>query len=371
MKKIISFLFLIAVIATSCTEKNTYTIKGTLPDETYEGNLIFLQALDAAWSEDLITIDSTKVTNGQFEFKGVAKDNPGIYYIAVDQPPFFLSRRVIVIPEAGIINVKLDTISTATGTPTNDAFQAYMDKGTAINTELKALHKTLLKEPENAEISIDFEKKVEESKILQSKELYAFVKPNVESEIGTFLLLMTGASAFSLEQMNELFPLIRPEYQEMDIYKSFKKNLSALNATAVGRPLVNLKGKTPEDKEIELLDYAGKGKTTLIFFWVSWSNDCIDDMFRIKDLYAKYKDKGFEVFVVSADDEAEEWLSGTKKRDITFPQISDLQGEKSPLLAAYGIYDIPYSILLDKDGFIVARGQKLKEIESKIGELLK
>ena len=114
-----------------------------------------------------------------------------------------------------------------------------------------------------------------------------------------------------------------------------------------------------------------KGKVVLIDFWASWCPPCRRDMTSMVEIYKQYKNKGFEIVGISLDSKADAWAKGVKDLNITWPQLSDLQGWKNAGAALYGVNSIPHTVLVDKDGTILVKGLHAKEVGEKLKELLK
>ena len=71
------------------------------------------------------------------------------------------------------------------------------------------------------------------------------------------------------------------------------------------------------------------------------------------------------------DSKKEAWEKGVKDLNITWTQLSDLQGWKNAGAKLYGVNSIPHTVLVDKDGTIIAKGLHGKEIGEKLAEMLK
>jgi len=130
--------------------------------------------------------------------------------------------------------------------------------------------------------------------------------------------------------------------------------------------------------EIALADVDGnirklsslKGKVVLIDFWASWCGPCRKENPNVVAVYGKYKDKGFEVFSVSLDKDKAAWLQAITKDNLSWPNhVSDLKYWKSEGAAIYGVSSIPYTVLIDKKGKIVAKKLRGVELENKVKEL--
>ena len=98
---------------------------------------------------------------------------------------------------------------------------------------------------------------------------------------------------------------------------------------------------------------------------------CRMEMPNVVAAYAKYKAKGFGIVGVSLDNDAESWKKAIKDLNITWPQMSDLKGWQCEGAALYGVRAIPATLLVSKDGTIVARDLRGEDLEAKLAELMK
>ncbi|MBK5720397.1 AhpC/TSA family protein [Dysgonomonas sp. Marseille-P4677] len=368
MKKIILFLSVVAMLVTSCVEKEAFTIKGTLPNTEYDGKQVYLKVLGENW-KDLIAIDTVTVTNGSFEFKGLAKGGSIIHFIELAEPTDKVKRPVLLVVEPGQIEVSMDSISTVKGTASNDSYQAFNDKLGAIDSEMKALYKKA-QEDTTKTLRAELEKQFEEKDAQKAAANFDFVKANAQNQLGAYFF-SSRSYMFSLDQMKEISALIKPEYKTNERMKKVEARIQALDATSEGKVFTDLKGKTPEGADASLADYAGKGNYVLVDFWASWCPPCRAEMPKLVEAYKLNKGKGFEIVGISLDKNNEDWVKGIKNLGITWPQISDLKFWDSELAAAYGINSIPHLVLLDKDGKIMARGLSADQAVAKLNELLK
>ena len=114
-----------------------------------------------------------------------------------------------------------------------------------------------------------------------------------------------------------------------------------------------------------------KGKVVLLDFWASWCAPCRASNKVLVKLYAKYKDKGFEIFSVSIDDNAGKWKNVIQKDEITWLQVNEPGGFKARTAVQWGIYGIPTTYLIDKEGRLLEMDLEGKELEKAIKRLLK
>lgn len=117
-KELITSVLLLFMV--SCN-KPTFEIKGQLPDSKYDGEWVFLVPMEKHTVKD---VDSVLIKNNSFVFKG------NIERVAVIRMRMALRLRfqeLLVVTEPGQINVQLDSISSAMGTPQNNALQKWKD----------------------------------------------------------------------------------------------------------------------------------------------------------------------------------------------------------------------------------------------------
>jgi len=138
---------------------------------------------------------------------------------------------------------------------------------------------------------------------------------------------------------------------------------------AEGEMAPDIKLPDPNGKIISLSSL--KGKTVLIDFWASWCGPCVQEIPNVKATYAKYKSKGFEVYGVSLDAKAEAWTTAIQKFDMNWIHVSDLKYWDSEVVPLYNIKGIPLTILIDKEGKIIAKNLRGAALEQKVAEVLK
>jgi peroxiredoxin len=86
--------------------------------------------------------------------------------------------------------------------------------------------------------------------------------------------------------------------------------------------------------------------------------------------YNKYKDRGFEVFGVSLDRKKEDWLQAIEQDGLTWTHVSDLKFWQSEAARIYNVKSIPFALLLDKEGKIIAKNLRGKALDDKLAELM-
>lgn len=129
--------------------------------------------------------------------------------------------------------------------------------------------------------------------------------------------------------------------------------------------LATLKGDS-----VSLSDYVGKYEYVMVDFWASWCGPCMREMPNVKAAYAKYKSRGLEIVGISLDKDKAAWEGAVKRVGITWPQMSDLNAWGSKAASLYGVQYIPYIVVFDKKGNIVAKNLHGDEMLKKLEELM-
>lgn len=139
----------------------------------------------------------------------------------------------------------------------------------------------------------------------------------------------------------------------------------ALAQPTVGTVVPNITLKNNKNVDVSLSSL--KGKVVLIDFWASWCKPCRASMPKLKELFAKYNAKGFEIYSISLDDNYSAWLAAIKEDKTKWTHVIDNTGG---IADNWNILFIPYTFLLSKDQKLIAINLSVKELENKIISLL-
>lgn len=112
-----------------------------------------------------------------------------------------------------------------------------------------------------------------------------------------------------------------------------------------------------------------KGKYILLEFWASWCGPCRRENPNLVAQYNKYHNRGFEIFGVSHDISANQWKKAITVDKLPWPNVSALKGGGDTVALQYGIYEIPANFLINREGKIIAKNLRGKQLEEKLIEL--
>ncbi len=161
-----------------------------------------------------------------------------------------------------------------------------------------------------------------------------------------------------IKEMNERqLALSREKSQAIDEPQWINKRAPELS-------LPDVNGKT-----ITLSSF--KGKYVLVDFWASWCLPCRKENPNVVQAYNKYKNKNFTILGVSLDKEKEDWLAAIESDKLSWTQVSDLQEWNSAAVSTFNFPGIPFNVLIDPEGKIIAQSLRGDSLEEKLEEILK
>jgi peroxiredoxin len=216
------------------------------------------------------------------------------------------------------------------------------------------------------------------------KEANAFIKGWLEKHSASLLAISIVQNLdprFDFNWYQRVLNDTKPTCGKLPAYKTLEKlvgqikNASSSSAgsnsnIAVGKmaPEIKLPNISGQTKALSSL----RGKVVLLDFWASWCGPCRKENPNVVATYKKYSSKGFDVFSVSLDENKSAWEAAIKKDGLIWNNhVSDLGGWKSAVVPTYEIESIPFPVLIDKEGKIVAMGESLRGagLESELKKL--
>ena len=166
------------------------------------------------------------------------------------------------------------------------------------------------------------------------------------------------------DYMVEQYEILAKKFPNDAYIQNAKANLlekiASVAKTTIGAVAPDFTFPNMDGNEVSLSSF--KGKYVLIDFWASWCGPCRQESPNVQKQYQLYKDKGFEVVSVSIDKKEDAWRKAVKEDDIKGTLL--LAKDYKKIMKDYVFSGIPYMVLLDKEGKVMAlnlRGEALQE----------
>ncbi|HRJ31855.1 MAG TPA: TlpA disulfide reductase family protein [Cyclobacteriaceae bacterium] len=161
---------------------------------------------------------------------------------------------------------------------------------------------------------------------------------------------------------------LRKEWPNYTHAKDFVSMVDKMKTLAIGQMAPEISLPNPEGTVVPLSSL--RGKYVLVDFWAKWCGPCRKENPNIVRAYNQYKDKGFTVYGVSLDRTKDDWLQGIREDGLTWTHVSDLKFWQSEAAKTYNITAIPFSLLLNPEGKIIAKNLRGQALDDKLEEVL-
>lgn len=145
-------------------------------------------------------------------------------------------------------------------------------------------------------------------------------------------------------------------------------DIEAKKALLIGSVAPDLKLPTPAGDSLAISDL--RGQVVLLDFWASWCRPCRMENPRVKAMYDRHHEQGFDILGFSLDRNKASWEKAIADDGLPWYHVSDLKQWGSIASQTYKVGSIPYTVLLDREGRIVAKGLRGAALEAKVAEIL-
>ena len=368
---LISFVGLFGQNETSKETKDC-TIQGVL-DGVYKGTKVYLVEEEEINGASKV-IDSCDVKDNRYTFVIKNVTVPRMYFVKSGDSEC-LSPITPVWVERGKVRVKANSNfflnCDVRGTVNNEIFSAYnaVIRHIVDSVNRSANIDVMLNRNQTQEArERDFKARTNfhNTRSLELQE--ELVRRYSDQAIAPFMIFWEMKANVSLEKLKQLRALVDPSLIEHPYTKQLDEFIR-LADFKVGSDMPDF--KLPDKDGKDFVFSTLRGKYVLVDFWASWCGPCMREMPNVVKLYKECKGKNFEIVGISLDQKRDAWLNAVEKNKMKWIQVSDLKSWETLPVKLCNISAVPYTVLVDPEGKVIALDLRGEELIKKVKEVLK
>jgi peroxiredoxin len=374
MKRLLSAIIALLIFTIACKPKKqgAFVVTGNIINAP--GKKVMLMELPYSSTEPVV-LDSTSLgEKGAFTLRANANEE-GIFRIMLENGP-----DVILINDTKAIRLKMDVNDYSNyvieESPASKSlqtlFHTYRKDDSTLMSTFKQLD-TLQRTPQSDSIVVVTKIKRDRDLEAMNNNIKKFIERS-NSPAATYYAIGLASRTTPPEQLKPLVDKAAEKYNEHSGIARVKSLLAQQLATKT--PEYTLLNQQAPDltmpdvngKPVSISNF--KGQYVLVDFWASWCSPCRAENPNLVQAYNKFKNKNFTVLGVSLDQDKAAWQQAIQKDNLTWAQMSDLKMWESVAINIYQFDAIPFNVLINPEGKIIAHGLRGEALERRLEELL-